>query len=193
MIVVSVGQPISDMNEKYFIIAGNLEQAKTFRAKKIQQWVAEQKSVSLSNFILFTNLEQFRGHHQVHGFFCGTFRERADIRDIVREIKRINHIHPSEELVPGIFVGRGVLPGAAVPYTNDVMCMSNGVTQQPLHDFIATKELNGQVTIEFTTPPPPGAVVSVLTKAGTNMMYHCDGALYKFMLFDPVYQGAWPP
>ena len=52
--------------------------------------------------------EVFRGWSEVHGVFVGSFRERSDIRDIVREIRRINNIDPGQEIVPGLFVGRGL-------------------------------------------------------------------------------------
>ena len=96
------------MNEKIFIIAGTVNEAKAFRSKKIQEMVDAGKSVSLSNFVIFDSLEQFRGWNKVHGFFCGTYRDRPDIRDIVREIKRINGLHPSETVIPQMFVGRGL-------------------------------------------------------------------------------------
>lgn len=180
------------MNEKYFIIAGNLEQAQTFRAKKIQQWVAEQKSVSLSNFILFTSIDQFRGHSKVHGFFCGTFRERADIRDVIRQIRIINNIDPSQMIVPDLFVGRGPVTNPSMPYTNQVMCMVEGITQQPIHDYTATKSGN-QVTVEFRNAPPVGTTLSVITLSGVTMLYNCDGFTNKFLFYDNFSSTAWAP
>ena len=96
------------MNEKIFIIAGNVEQATNFRKKKIEQMVANGDDVSLSNFVIVHGPESFRGWNEVHGFFWGTYRDRPDIRDIVREIKRINGLHPSETVIPQMFVGRGL-------------------------------------------------------------------------------------
>ena len=95
------------MNERLFIIAGTAEEARDCRSRKMDEMVKAGKSVSLSNFIIFDRIEQFHGWNQVHGFFTGTYRDRKDLREIIRHIKLINKLHPSETVVPNIFVGRG--------------------------------------------------------------------------------------
>ena len=98
------------MNERLFIIAGTVEEARDCRSRKIDEMVRAGKSVSLSNFIIFDRIEQFHGWNEVHGFFTGTYRNRKDLREIIRHIKLINKLHASETVVPNIFVGRGPLP-----------------------------------------------------------------------------------
>lgn len=66
------------------------------------------RSISLSDFVYLAGVEQFRGHNEVHGYFVGSFRDRPDIRDIVREIRRINNIPHNHQVIPDLFVGRGV-------------------------------------------------------------------------------------
>ena len=99
-----------DMNERIFIIAGNHEQYKNWVKKNIDRiYEADpSRSISLSNFVYVSGPEQFRGHNEVHGYFVGTYRDRPDIRDIVREIRRINQIPHSNQVIPDLFIGKGV-------------------------------------------------------------------------------------
>ena len=168
------------MNEKLFIIAGNLEQAKTFRTKKIQQLVREGASVSLSNFILFTGLEQFRGHNKVHGFFCGTYKDRPDIRDIVREIKRINNLHASETVIPDIFVGQGIQSPPRVVKPHKVLptqtkpnepcyVFRDGVIQPP--DSYTTEVMNNTLKITFLQAPPQAGYIQVQYGKDVNILF----------------------
>ena len=55
---------------------------------------------SPQNHVYVHSIEQLRGHSEVHGVFCGTYRERDDIQDIVRAIKWINRIPASQWLIP---------------------------------------------------------------------------------------------
>ena len=174
------------MNEKLFIIAGNLEQAKTFRTKKIQQLVREGASVSLSNFILFTGLEQFRGHNKVHGFFCGTYKDRPDIRDIVREIKRINNLHASETVIPDIFVGQGIQspPRASWPLPPNTKhtplptrtkpnepcyVFRDGVIQPP--DSYTAEVVDNRLEVTFNQAPPQAGYIQIQYGKDVNILF----------------------
>lgn len=97
------------MNEKIFVVAGNVDQFKAYSNKRARElWEQGETSISLSNFVYVNGPEVFRGFNQVHGVFTGTYRYRPDIRDIVREIRRINQIPHSDQVIPDMFVGRGV-------------------------------------------------------------------------------------
>lgn len=97
------------MNEKIFVVAGNIDQFKVYRNKRANElWEQGETSISLSNFVYVNGPEVFRGFNQVHGVFTGTYRQRPDIREIVQEIRRINHIPHSDQVIPDIFVGKGV-------------------------------------------------------------------------------------
>lgn len=98
------------MSEKIFIIAGNFQQAAEFRKKKAKELWDAGKDISLSHFVIVDGPESFRGFSDVHGFFVGTFRERPDIKDIVREIRRINLLPASTMVIPNMYVGHGMLP-----------------------------------------------------------------------------------
>lgn len=102
------------MNDKIFVVAGNHEQYKAFAHKRLKEIFEDCQNngkmfnMSLSNFVYVSGPEVFRGWNEVHGVFTGTYRDRPDIRDIVREIRRINGIHPSQMIIPDMYIGRGV-------------------------------------------------------------------------------------
>jgi len=97
------------VNEKIFVVAGNVDQFKAYSNKRAKElWEQGETSISLSNFVYVNGPEVFRGFNQVHGVFTGTYRDRPDIRDIVREIRRINGIHPSQMIIPDMYIGTGV-------------------------------------------------------------------------------------
>jgi len=91
-------------NNKIFVVAGNYEQYKDW----VKRNLAENTSISLSNFVYVNGPEVFRGFNQVHGYFVGSYRTRPDIREIVWEIRRINHIPHSQQVIPDKFDGPGV-------------------------------------------------------------------------------------
>ena len=100
------------MNQKIFIIAGTYDQYRSWikdmrNIDRIYQ-ADPSRSISLSNFVYVSGPDQFRGHNEVHGYFVGTYRDRPDIRDIVREIRRINQIPHSNQVIPDLFIGKGV-------------------------------------------------------------------------------------
>ena len=96
-------------HSKIFVVAGNIDQFKAYSNKRAKElWEQGETSISLSNFVYVRGPEVFRGYQEVHGVFTGTYRNRPDIRDIVREIRLINGIHHSQIVIPDMFVGRGV-------------------------------------------------------------------------------------
>jgi len=156
------------MNEKIFVIAGSHQQHKDYVKKSIQKHIDAGKTISLSNFVYVSGPEVFRGWNEVHGVFVGSFRERSDIRDIVREIRRINNIDPGREIVPGLFVGRGLnhkpLPNPVPfppfvvhnkPKTNYVYM--NGVIQPP--DSYTVVENMIYAVFTFKTAPIAGTTI----------------------------------
>jgi hypothetical protein len=96
------------MNDRIFIVAGHVSEYTHWVKKNLDRFYAKNKSMSLSNFVYVSGPEVFRGWNEVHGVFTGTYRDRPDIRDIVREIRRINGIHPSQMIIPDMYIGRGV-------------------------------------------------------------------------------------
>ena len=96
-------------HSKIFVVAGNIDQFKAYSNKRAKElWEQGETSISLSNFVYVRGPEVFRGFNQVHGVFTGTYRNRPDIRDIVREIRRINQIPHSNQVIPDIFIGKDV-------------------------------------------------------------------------------------
>lgn len=111
------------MNDKIFVISGNHAEFKTFMHKKMNQLCEQYNeegrmfNISMSNFVYVSGPDTLRGHHNIHGYFYGTFRNRSDIRDIVRQIRLCNNIPGSNQLIPDLYVGRGMIPNPTkVPY-----------------------------------------------------------------------------
>lgn len=96
------------MNEKIFVIAGHVSEYTYWVKNNIDKYYAKNSSISLSHFVYVSGPEVFRGFNEVHGVFVGSFRNRQDIRDIVREIRLINGIPSNQMVIPDMFVGRGV-------------------------------------------------------------------------------------
>lgn len=154
------------MNEKIFVIAGNHQQHKNYVKVAIQKHVAAGKTISLSNFVYVSGPEVFRGWREVHGVFYGTFRERPDIRDIVREIRRINNIDPSITIVPGLFVGQGlrhkplpnptIFPPTPIKLKTSYVFM-NGTVQPP--DSYTVVENMIYAVFHFDKPPVTGTII----------------------------------
>ena len=167
------------MNEKIFVVSGNMEQFNGYRKRRCDELSKLGQTISYSNFTYVHGPEVFRGHNKVHGVFTGSYMDRADLRDIVREIKRINGLHPSETVVPGVYVGRGLqsnpipnIPNNPKPHVP----LSTWTT--PMHSRVAMAYVNGAVippgdyvtrenmsTMEaefhFREAPPMGAYIQV--------------------------------
>lgn len=96
------------MNDKIFVVAGHVSEYTYWVKNNIDKYYAKNSSMSLSNFVYVSGPETFRGFREVHGVFVGSFRNRQDIRDIVREIRIINGIHPGQMIIPDMWVGTGL-------------------------------------------------------------------------------------
>lgn len=167
------------MNEKVFVVSGTHDQYKNWVKTNMPKYYSANQSVSLSNFVYVSGPEVMRGFNKVHGVFTGTYKDRPDIREIVRMIRMINKIDHSVQLIPDIFVGRGFnwhapLPDPAFPFpTRDMQVAFNGVIQTG--GFIAT--IKGQeLTIQFHDAPPLGVMIQVAVAMKSSSLSH--GAIF---------------
>lgn len=178
------------MNEKIFVVAGNHEQYNSWLKKHIDELYNKHPnlSVSLSNFVYVHGPEVFRGFNRVHGYFTGTYKDRNDIRDIVREIRRINNIDPSRQILPDVFVGRGlqttthkVLPTQTKPNQPHYVFM-NGVIQPP--NCYTVEVIGKEAYFRFDTAPPAGAFIQVQYGVDVNLL-HGNGTTVVFPIKIP--------
>lgn len=88
------------MSDKIFVIAGNHDQYRQFIRKKADEMWEKGQQVTLSDFVYVSGPEVLRGFNKVHGFFYGSFRERADLPEIVTLIRIINNIDPGVQIIP---------------------------------------------------------------------------------------------
>ena len=73
--------------DKIFVIAGSKLQADQWINDKIASIISNSKNLMFlarSNFIYVDDASRLRGILNPHGFFIGTWRERADILEIVK-------------------------------------------------------------------------------------------------------------
>ena len=173
-------------NEKIFVVAGNMEQAMTYAKMKLNEQfgnslkTGETFSGSMSDYVYVKGVDTLRGFNKVHGVFIGSFRERADIRDIVREIRRINNIPPSEQLIPDMYIGHGMLHDTTQPYSQNLIVFLNGMATR---SFIAIKT-GDSVMVEMDAAPSHGVTVTVTTLLGTTMSFVGDGSTDRFTFFE---------
>jgi hypothetical protein len=67
-----------------FVVAGNHKEALDWAHRDLaKRWNSGETSVSLSEYILVSNIDQLRGHHDPHGVFIGTWRSRRDILNLI--------------------------------------------------------------------------------------------------------------
>ena len=72
------------MNDKYYVIAGNENQFRTFILRKATEMaMMGNTSITLSHFVYVSGPESLRGVRNPHGFFFGTWRKNPDIKDIL--------------------------------------------------------------------------------------------------------------
>ena len=107
--------------DKIFVVAGTLAEFKQFMHKKLDQlWKQYNEegrmfNLSMSNFVYVNSLDIFAGHRNIHGYFYGSFRNRPDLKDIVRYIRLRNGLPEGEQLIPDLYVGRGLHKPIANP------------------------------------------------------------------------------
>lgn len=79
------------MNEKYFVISGNLAEFTEFRKRKCEElYKAGRHYISYSHFIYVKDTTSLKGYSKPHGWFIGTWKNRGDIHEIIYEL-RIHH------------------------------------------------------------------------------------------------------
>ena len=72
------------MNDKYYVIAGDYNQFRTFILRKATEMAVNGHSfITLSHFVYVSGPESLRGVRNPHGFFFGTWRNNSDIKDIL--------------------------------------------------------------------------------------------------------------
>lgn len=94
------------MNEKYYVIAGTFMEANDFIKQKCDTlWHAGHKSISLSNFIIVASVDSLLGVKDPAGWLVGTWRERADIKDIIAHIvlRKVKTITPEFQKIMNEF------------------------------------------------------------------------------------------
>jgi hypothetical protein len=80
------------MQEKYYVIAGNAQQATDFiKRKATEMWHDGYTSIALSNFVYVSSVLTLRGIRNPHGFFIGTWRDRRDIHEILYQLLILVH------------------------------------------------------------------------------------------------------
>jgi hypothetical protein len=76
------------MSEKYYVVAGNHDQYKTFVHRKVTEMWEDGACPSMSDFVYVgPDGDNLRGISNPHGWFYGTWRERKDIKNIVTVLK----------------------------------------------------------------------------------------------------------
>lgn len=173
------------MNEKIFVIAGNQDQFKNYRNRKIVELSASGKTITLSNFVYVSGPEVFRGWNEVHGVFVGTFRDRPDIREIVRQIRIVNKIPDFIQLIPDLYVGAGLKTHKPIQNPNvwppklASYVFFGGVIQPP--DSFDLEVTSNEATFIFKQTPATGTIINI--QYGNNtQLYAASGISNKFTI-----------
>ena len=85
------------MNQKYIVVAGNYDQFRDFKIKKIQELWESGIFVESTDFIYATE-DSIRGHRNPKGWFWGTWRDRKDI-DVIITLLRLAQGNLNETLI----------------------------------------------------------------------------------------------
>lgn len=93
------------MNEKYYVIAGTTAQARDFIMQKCDALWQAGHTTSLSNFIIVASVDSLYGVEDPKGWLVGTWRERADIKDIIAHIviRKVKTITPEFQKIMNEF------------------------------------------------------------------------------------------
>lgn len=77
---------------KTFVIAGTLEQARTWiRMDADRRYAAGNTSISLSDYVAIDHITRLKGYSNPHGMFVGTWWERNDILEIIAHLSFQSH------------------------------------------------------------------------------------------------------
>ncbi len=87
-------------SEKLFIVAGNKREYDFFIRRKADELAKTGYPISLSHFVYVSSPDTLLGRRDIHGWFYGSYRQRADIKDIVMRIRIANNIPSSEAILP---------------------------------------------------------------------------------------------
>jgi hypothetical protein len=87
-------------SEKMFIVAGTRQEYEHFIRKKADELAKTGYPISLSHFAFVSSPDVLRGHREVHGWFCGTYRQLRDIKEIVFRIRLANNIPDGVSIIP---------------------------------------------------------------------------------------------
>jgi len=85
---------------KLFIVTGTRAEFEYFIRKKAQELHEDGYPITLSDFVYLDNLDKIRGRKEVHGYFYGSYRERADLKDILIYIRLANNIPYDTYIIP---------------------------------------------------------------------------------------------
>jgi hypothetical protein len=81
------------MNDKYYVIAGDYNQFRTFILRKaMDMYQGGNTSITLSHFVYVSGPETLRGLRNPRGFFFGTWRKRTDLKYILPSL-----LHQTDE------------------------------------------------------------------------------------------------
>lgn len=87
-------------SNKIFIVSGTRAEFEYFIRNKAQQLSESGYPISLSDFVYLDNLDKIRGMREVHGYFYGSYRERADLKDILIYIRLANNVPYDTYIIP---------------------------------------------------------------------------------------------
>lgn len=76
---------------KTFVIAGTLDQARTWIRMDADRRYAAGESVSLSDYVALDNITRLRGYSNPHGRFVGRWWERNDILELLAHLSFQSH------------------------------------------------------------------------------------------------------
>lgn len=169
------------MNDKIYIVAGHVSEYTHWVKKNIDRYYTKNKSISLSNFVYVSGVDTLLGQRDVHGHFCGSFRNRPDLSDIVRAIRVCNNLPGNTQLIPHLYVGRGIISNSKQPYTTNVVVNLGGIVLTPFDDYQATLTGYDTIIVELTDIPPMGMKLIIQQQHGINV-FVCDGAAWKFVV-----------
>jgi hypothetical protein len=87
------------MNEKTFVIAGTIWQAKEWIKQDIEKKYPTNPSLTISHYVYVDSPSRLRGYNDPHGVFIGTWRSRSDIKEIVETLLQCCYRNPALEKI----------------------------------------------------------------------------------------------
>jgi hypothetical protein len=78
------------MNQKYIVVAGNYDQFRDFKIKKMTELWNSGMQVQQTDFV-YADGDNLRGISNPRGFFIGTWRERLDAMNILLMLRMASH------------------------------------------------------------------------------------------------------